>query len=91
MNLAQTFRFLTRFVPAMIKERNQAQEKPKGWIEFRCDWGETHCVPREDIKGHILFPDCDCQPAQPQEGFFIHRSYDGRELVDRTELGLPLL
>ena len=47
----------------------------------------VHVVPRNDVRFHVVSQDraCACEPELWQQGghpVVVHRSYDGRELVE---------
>jgi hypothetical protein len=53
---------------------------------------DPHQIPTEDIREHIMSPDCPCQPEEVHAGDtshplttiigWIHNSFDGREDYD---------
>lgn len=42
---------------------------------------EMHVVPLDDLREHVLTPDCWCRPRD-DDGVVIHNSLDGRELLE---------
>lgn len=93
MNLAKAFLFMLRVGHASDKERREPYRKIKGWYHQRV-FDEVHCLPAADLDAHLAVgTECHCSPIRDAEvrNLIIHYAFDGRELVERTELGLPLL
>lgn len=45
---------------------------------------ETHIVPRDDLKSHVVEQSCWCSPTENEyfPALWVHRSADGREMYE---------
>ena len=54
------------------------------WESAVYDDGSRHVIPLDDLKPHEPNDECWCGPAY-DDGVFVHRSMDQRELYERAE------
>lgn len=65
-----------------------------GWqhLELECDSIiEHHCVPRSDLRVHIVGDVCPCDPVvvEGEPDHIVHRAWDGREDYESPAPGRP--
>lgn len=54
------------------------------------DAEQTHIMPILDLQDHSILPGCECGATADLDGVVVHNSFDGREIIERVEMGLPV-